>query len=101
MSDIRTFEAPLTANVTTGIPSVGRHRLSSWASRLGQPLSQWWCALGWFVSTAIFVGMTRLVGGVTTGDASDSVNTTWALAHGLPSCSYAYDSGIGPRRSNR
>jgi hypothetical protein len=56
---------------------------------LGQPLSRGWCAFGWIVATAIFVGLTRLIGGVTTGDASDSVNTTWALAHGIPSCGYA------------
>jgi len=62
---------------------------------LERPLSQWWCALGWVVATAIFVELTRLLGGVTTGDASDSVNTTWALAHGLPSCGYAPGNQFG------
>ena len=81
--------------------SVARHSRadrdlrSHWRSRLSQPISQWWCALGWFASTAIFVGLTRLLGGITTGDASDSVNTTWALAHGIQSCAYAPGNQFG------
>ena len=74
---------------------VDRNQFSGWFRRLDRPLSQWWCALGWFVSTAIFVGMTRLFSGVTTGDASESVNTTWALAHGIPSCAYAPGNQFG------
>jgi hypothetical protein len=39
--------------------------------------------------------LTRLLGGVTTGDAADSVNTTWALAHGMASCAYAPGNQFG------
>jgi hypothetical protein len=88
-------EATLTRSPTTRNSLVDRNQSSGWFQRLDRPLSQWWCALGWFVSTAIFVGMTRLVGGVTTGDASESVNTTWALAHGIPSCAYAPGNQFG------
>jgi hypothetical protein len=73
----------------------GGSQPANWISRLSQPLSQRWCALGGFVATAIFVGLTRLLGGVTTGDASESVNTTWALAHGIPSCGYAPGNQFG------
>jgi hypothetical protein len=85
----------LTTSGGTDSSRVDRGQSSKWISRLGQPLSRGWCALGWIVAAAIFVGLTRLLGGVTTGDASDSVNTTWALAHGIPSCGYAPGNQFG------
>jgi len=55
---------------------------------LEQPLSGWWCALGWLGATAIFVLFTRLLGGPSQADALESVFTTWAIAHGHLSCAY-------------
>lgn len=62
---------------------------------LSRPLSAWSCALGWVAATGAFVGFTRLLGGLTTGDAADSVNTTWALAHGAAACAYAPGNQYG------
>jgi len=90
MDDLR-----LTTSVRTEISRVDRERSSKWISRLDQPLSRGWCAFGWIVASTIFLGLTRLLGGVTTGDASDSINTTWAFAHGAPSCGYAPGNQFG------
>jgi hypothetical protein len=95
VDDLGPRRTTLTTNVATLAARVDGNQSPTWISRLDQPLSQWWCAFGWFISTAIFVGLTRLVGGVTTGDASESVNTTWALAHGIPSCGYAPGNQFG------
>jgi hypothetical protein len=95
VDDIEPQGATRTTTLTTANSLTDGNRSPSWFSRLGQPLSQRWCALGWFISSAIFVGLTRLVGGVTTGDASDSVNTTWVLAHGIPSCGYPPGNQFG------
>jgi hypothetical protein len=89
VDDVGPQGTTLTTTLTTPNSLVDGDQSSNWFAWLSQPLSQWWCALGWLISTSIFVGLTRLVGGVTTGDASDSVNTTWALAHGIPSCGYS------------
>jgi hypothetical protein len=42
-----------------------------------------------------FVGGTQLIGGPTSGDAADSLNTTWAIAHGALSCAYAPGNQYG------
>ena len=55
---------------------------------MNRPLSRSWNAIGWAFATLVFVGGTQLIGGVTSGDASDSINTTWAIAHGQLACAY-------------
>jgi hypothetical protein len=95
VDDLLTLQPPRTRGPGTSRPTIDGHRFSKWKSRLEQPLSQGWCALGWLFSTTVFVGLTRLIGGLTTGDASDSVNTTWAIAHGIPSCGYAAGNQFG------
>jgi hypothetical protein len=62
---------------------------------LSRPLGAGWCVAAWFASTLAFVSQTQLLGGVTTGDASDSVNTTWAFAHGVPACAYPPGNQFG------
>lgn len=51
--------------------------------------------LGGLVATFIFIGGAQLIGGVTSGDASDSINTTWAFAHGIASCAYPPGNQFG------
>lgn len=67
-------------------------RISSW---LNQPLSNVWCVVGWLLATLLFVEITRRLGGITSGDAGDSLNTTWAIAHGRLSCSYPPGNQFG------
>jgi hypothetical protein len=85
------------ANETQGVflsPSRA-HSLRSWLDR---PLSDFWCVVGWIASTALFVVVTRLLGGPSRADAGQSVYSTWAVSHGLASCTYApsTNSGIAP-----
>ena len=61
---------------------------SSWMSWLDGPMSGWWCALGWVASSALFVGLAQLLGGPAIGDAVESTNTTWAIAHGQFACAF-------------
>ena len=51
--------------------------------------------MGWLASSALFIVVTQLLGGVTSGDASDSINTTWAFAHGIPACAYPPGNQFG------
>ncbi len=64
-------------------PSVPR-----WKSWMDEPLSGWWCALGWVLASVVFLGIVRLLKGPSTGDALESVFSTWAMAHGHFSCAY-------------
>ncbi len=57
----------------------------SWLTR---PLSGAWCAIGWLSATAVFVGLTALLGGPSEGDASQSLYSTWANAHGRFACAF-------------
>jgi hypothetical protein len=59
--------------------------LVSWLER---PLSGRQCALGWLAAAVIFIGLVRLLGGPSQGDLSESVYSTWAVAHGQLACSY-------------
>jgi hypothetical protein len=95
VDEVRAPRGFLMTSVVSRGPLVGLNRCSSWATRLERPLSQRWCALGWIGSTAVFVGLTRLLGGIATGDAADSVNTTWAFAHGIASCAYPPGNEFG------
>ncbi len=58
---------------------------TSWLTR---PRSAMWCAIGWLVATATFIGLTALLGGPTEGDASESLYSTWAIAHGRFACAF-------------
>lgn len=58
------------------------------ASLLAKPLSNWWCAIGWIVSSGVFVTITQLLRGPTSADSGESINTAWAISHGFLSCAY-------------
>ncbi len=62
-----------------------RSWLNSWLER---PLSAWWCALGWCVATALFVGIVAVLGGPSIVDRPESIFGTWAVAHGQFVCAY-------------
>ncbi len=53
------------------------------------PLSTTSCVIGWIVATAVFFGLMALLGGPAEGDASETVYSTWAIAHGHLACAYA------------
>jgi hypothetical protein len=61
-------------------------KISRW---LAQPMSTFWCVMGWCAATAVFVGLTRILGGPTENDAAVSVYSTWAIAHGHLACAYS------------
>lgn len=81
--------------MTTKPDSLDRDKPGVWLSRLNRPISSVWCVTSWVLATAIFVGAIRLLGGVTSGDASDSTNTVWAFAHGMASCAYPPNNQFG------
>jgi hypothetical protein len=64
------------------------HKVDGDSSFLSHPLSRSWCVVGWAIATIIFTEGTQLLGGLTSGDAADSTNTTWAISHGFFSCAY-------------
>jgi hypothetical protein len=64
-------------------------RQSSFTSLLDRRLPGRQCVLAWVVATVIFVGMIALLGGPTENDASESVYSTWAVAHGDLACTYS------------
>jgi hypothetical protein len=76
------LERPLDAPAQASLPALG------WTQWLSRPLSGRWCAFGWMMATAVFVGVTQLLGGPTQADANESFYSTWAIAHGQLSCSY-------------
>jgi hypothetical protein len=59
--------------------------LGTW---LEQPLSEWWCALGWLVATAIFIGIIQALGGPFIVDSQQSTDSTLAIAHGQLRCAF-------------
>ena len=65
------------------------------ADWLERPRPWWWCVGGWIVASAVFIAGTQLLGGPTSGDAGDSINTTWAFAHGMFACGYAPGNEYG------
>lgn len=73
-----------------GIPSVPMRaqRSRGYVGWLGRPLSQWWCALGWLTSTAVFVGLVQALGGPYVIDSASSVDSTLALANGQAACAF-------------
>ena len=70
-------------------------RWTKWNSWLENPLSNFWCVLGWLGATAIFVSSTTLSGGLTEGDSNVSVYAAWAIAHGHLSCAYLPSGAVG------
>ncbi len=74
--------------MSTPLPRTDTRRILSLSTWLDQPLSNWWCAVGWLAATAIFILLTRVLGGPSQADAVESVFTTWAIAHGHLSCAY-------------
>jgi hypothetical protein len=60
-------------------------RFQEW---LGKPISRFWRLLSWIISTGLFIGFAGLLGGPTDGDASETVYSTWSVAHGNVGCSY-------------
>jgi hypothetical protein len=55
---------------------------------LDRPLSPAWCAAGWLLATVLFAGLVAATGGPGTIDSSESIYTTWAIAHGQLACAY-------------
>jgi hypothetical protein len=43
---------------------------------------------GWLVATALFVGLAAVTGGPGNIDSSESIYSTWAIAHGQFACAY-------------
>ncbi len=74
--------------MTHSSPDTTLRRASSWTDTLSRPLSNWWCALGWCIATAFFVGIVVALGGPSRGDAGESVYSTLAIAHGGISCAF-------------
>ncbi len=63
--------------------------LAAWLRQsLNRPLSSFWCVMSWFGATAVFVGLSGLLGGPTESDAAESVYSTWSIAHGNLTCVY-------------
>jgi hypothetical protein len=61
----------------------------AWRSWVDRSLSGGQCVIGWMAATAVFFGLTSLVGGATENDASESLYSTWAIAHGRFACAFA------------
>jgi len=76
-------------------PSSDPNAFQVWLTRMNRPINLPTRVLGAFVATMIFIGGTHLLGGVTSGDASDSINTTWAFAHGATACAYPPGNQFG------
>ncbi len=55
---------------------------------LDRPAPLVWRALGIIGSSAVFFAIMGLLGGPVEGDASESVYSTWAIAHGNFACAY-------------
>lgn len=63
-------------------------RLSSYSDLLCRPAPFRWRALGILDSTIAFFAAMGILGGPIEGDASESVYTTWSIAHGNLACAY-------------
>ncbi len=74
--------------MTTPLPDKVDDSPEKWKSWMDRPLSALGCFIGWIVSTALFFGLSALLGGPSEGDAVESLYSTWAVAHGHFSCVY-------------
>ncbi len=61
---------------------------------LDRPRSQKWCVASWVVATAVFIGVTTLLGGLTQLDALLSTYSSWLIAHGNVACAYPPGSSV-------
>src|ERR1700688_4657679 len=61
---------------------------------LDRPRSQKWCVASWVVATAVFSGVTTLLGGLTQLDALLSTYSSWLIAHGNVACAYPPGSSV-------
>jgi hypothetical protein len=63
---------------------------SAFKAWLDRPLARWHCVMGWILSFSVFAGLVAILGGPTPGDATTSIYSTWAIAHGSFSCAYPH-----------
>ena len=61
---------------------------NSWTNFLNRPLDNWWCFIGWAVSSLLFFEVILGLGGPTVGDSEETVYNTWAISHGDFTCAY-------------
>jgi hypothetical protein len=47
-----------------------------------------WCAISWLGASVVFYGLVGLLGGAVEGDSSETVYSTWSIAHGDLACAY-------------
>jgi hypothetical protein len=50
--------------------------------------------VSWFVATAVFIGVTTLLGGLTELDALISTYSSWSIAHGNVACAFPPGSSV-------
>jgi hypothetical protein len=55
---------------------------------LDRPIPWIWSLIGWFCATAVFYALLGLLGGPVEGDATETVYSTWSIAHGNLACAY-------------
>jgi hypothetical protein len=72
-----------------------RRHLAIPTSWLDQPLSGWWCVVGWLVATAVFIGLVQTLGGPAWTDDPQTIYATWAIAHGHLACAYPANNTSG------
>ena len=77
---------------TSNSPGPARPNSDRWlpsvTDRLNQPVSTAVCLLGWILSIGVFVGLIATFAGPSDVDVGESVNSTWAIAHGQIACAY-------------
>ena len=61
---------------------------------LDQPRSPRWSIASWIFATAVFIGVTTVLGGLTSLDALLSTYTSWSIAHGNMACAYPPGSSV-------
>ncbi len=49
-----------------------------------------WCVISWLGASVLFYGLIGLIGGPVEGDSSESVYSTWSIAHGDLACAYPH-----------
>jgi hypothetical protein len=62
-------------------------RPTVWDS-LNRQVSGFWCALSWLAASAVYFGFVALMGGPTKNDSTESVYSTWAIAHARFTCAF-------------
>ena len=61
----------------------GRESRHSW---LDGSVSGTYCVIAWIVASIIFLGMVAILGGPSEGDGTQTVYSTWSIAHGSVAC---------------